>query len=377
MAIAQETMSKFRQFDRKARQTIDALPLNSKPDIREIEASILHAGAETLQLIDRLLQGEKVQLAGITDTEEHLEGYIQRVVDRHSDPQAAGQYVIIDVDRHRFLGISQLAQRDLTNDELRNIYGNHSDEVLTQAKRANKLPLTTDLGVQISFSTLPLHAIQEVNQIGTREAKLAAHITATGLTTAPESLHIIKKELQEHCHDENPQGSLGDTHIMTPFAIALTAATSTEQLDAVLRSTVNTTTQVHHTDNPTLAQTMHMHHLSPDLAQQQTSAISKTGLVGGVQEFQVIFWLQGWDGTVAGINQAELRKKFQVQEVLPISSLAVSRNLADLDQSTKLGLTVSAGLAVTATQPEQLERQLAKATNPTNLSTPIRQLYRK
>lgn len=378
MPKIKEVVLRLQDIGNRTRQVQDILPTSTQAP-QDYERTVLHAGAESLRLIDRLMNGEHVHTRPILNSEADLEDYIRRMVAKdESDPLAAGEYVVVKVGEHRFLGTASLVKRDFTIDELREAYRvdkAYPDAVIIQAKENGQLEMTEDVGVQVRFSLMPLRDIQEVTKLETRNAKLAASAAATNIMTSSEAARTLQAEFEEDCHDESPNFSIANTHFITPMAMALSAASDAAQLDRVLTATTLTTAATTGSLNPTLAETLHLHDVQRPLAQKQTQAVGETGLLGGITTDQLTFWLGGWNKVIDGLSQSGLRKTFQVEEILPENTIAVAQNLNDFESDEKLELTVVTGTALTATDAQSLEQQVNKIGNRRNLLRPVRQVF--
>ncbi len=378
MPRLKEVISRLQDVGSRAGRARDVLPTSTQVP-QDYERTVLHAGAESLQLIDRLMSGERVSTRPILDSEASLEDYIRRMVAKsEQDPLAAGEYVVVKVGEYHFLGIASLVKRDFTVDELREVYRvdkAYPDSVILQAKATGQLELTEDVGVHVHYSLMPLGAIQEVKAIGTRNAKLAASAAATNILTSAEAAQTLQAEFEEDCHDGSPNFSVANPHFITPMAMALSAASDVEQLDRVLTATTLTTAATTGNLNPTLAEAIHLHDVRRPVAQKQVYAVGETGLLGGITTDNLTFWLGGWDKVIDNLSQSGLRKTFRVEEILPETTLAMAQNLNNFNSDERRELTVVTGTALTAADSSSLERQMSKIGNRSNLLRPVRQVF--
>lgn len=374
MSSIKETVQGYLQVEDKVKGVADELPFSDTPSSKDYSSSVLHAGAETLKLIDRLTRPEGLPTRAL-NTPDALKGYIQQLIRKEKGDQlAAGTYVLVEVGKEKFLGISRLAQRELSITELQEMYGNHSQEVLLAAKSAGRLQVTKDYGIQVSFSAMPLSAIAEVQQMGNPAAKVAASATATGILTSPESAKRVESGLEEHCHNEQPQLTLGESHIVTPLALAFASATD-KNFAYMVNVTAGTTQFTHDTQNPTLGQTLHMHEVPTTVAQKQSEAVGQTGILGGMEMQSFTYWLQAWNKTVNGVHQPQLRQSFRIFEIQPEATLHIAKNLGDLSEETQLGITLTSGIALADSTPQELRKQFGKLVHPDSLSQPIRKVF--
>jgi len=378
MSNLREVVNRFQNVRERVNRVVDIFP-TLQGTTKDYEGSILQAGGESLSLIDRLTSGERVNLRSITSSENTLEAYIEKVTRQSNDGESmTGNYVVVEVHKQRFLGIARLVKRELSIPELRRIYNvgkAYDDGTIIAAKQSGQLEMTQDVGVQVSFSLMPLAAISEVHQIGTKNAKLAAHATATNILTSAESSQMLQTEFGDS-HHQDPGFLLTDIHYITPMAMALSATTEPGNLDRILLATTMTTNALHGDRAPTLATTFHMHDLPERIARDQTKAVGETGLLGGVSTSELVFWLQGWSDSIHGINQSDLRRNFGVLEVDQESSLATSQGLDELTPDQKLELTIITGVALTAPSARLLEKQVSRISDKRNLLLPVRQVFR-
>lgn len=378
MVGLREVIHRLDDVKHRVEGVTDVLPTTQGPT-QHYESAVLHAGSESLRLINRLSSGEKMNLHPITSTQASLESYIESMLRDQLNPANTGSYVVIEINRQKFLGISNLIKRELTIAELRELYrvdAAYPDQVIIDAKQQGQLEMTTDVGVQVRFSMMPLAAITEVASIGTKNSKLAAHAIATNIMTSPAASNQVQRRLEDDCHDHQPGLSLTDTHYITPMAIALSAATEAGALDNIITATTMTTAALHGDLSPTLASVMHMHDASESVARKQAVAVGETGLIGGVPTQDLAFWLQGWERKINGVSQPDLRSSFRLYEILPENSLATRESLAQLSSDEKLELTVVTGAALTAPSSEKLEAQVLKLSDQRNLFEPVSRVFK-
>lgn len=361
MPSTQEVMQRAKQVRERVAAVCDVLPTQQNLG-HDYQDAVLHAGADTLHVIDQLGRGE-APLRPLFQSKERFQKYLQQLTEQSAAANPVGEYVVITVDQHQFLGVARLVKRPLSMAELRQIYRiptTMTDQQIMDARAGGQLPLSEDLGLHVSFTSFPLQAIREVQSIGTNDARLAAHTAATSVVVAEKSLQVTQDTMMAGCHDHDPNFTAGNPHFMTPIAIALAAATTPAELDRVITATTATTAIAHGNLNPTLAEVLHLHHLPNEAAARQTTAIGQTGLVGGKETFTLAFWLHGWDGQVAGQNQPALRQRFQVAALEQAQLQLLHTGANDFSATEQLELTVVTGTALTAPSTDRLQRQIAR-----------------
>lgn len=376
-----ELFSQLREMTDGVKRVTNLLPGTEQNIADEYQHQILHAGGETLQVIDQLMNGESRLLSPVLQDTETFQDYIDRFGQQERENvDTAANYVVVTLKGQKFLGISRLVKRDLSLAELREMYElgpEYSDEVIKEAQQQEQLEISSDVGVHISFASMPLHAVSEVHREGTKSAKLAAHAAATTLLTGAEVSQKVSNEYQDHCHDEDPTFSYSQPHFITPLGIALSSATDPETLDKLLVVTAQTTAIAHGTSQPALGEVTHLHHLAAQPAEQQVRAVSESGIFGGSKTFDLTFWLLGWNSVVDGYSQAELRQQFQVDELNQRSGLLIAKGMSDLSQTERSNMTIFTGLAtVEHNNLGKLQTQVAKLHQPENLSRSVTQLFR-
>lgn len=377
---AKELFIGLRGVHDSVRRAVGMLPNTEDTIADDYTKNVLHAGAETLQLIDRVMRGEGGLLRPITNHHDQFQDYVNRFGERNQgNTTAAGEYVVVTMGDKRFLGTSQLVQRPLAISELREVYGiptTYTDEHILMAKQQGQLEVTSDIGIKVSFSAMPLHAIHEVKKDSTTNGKLAASAAATSLFTSTEYTQKAQEEYKAGCHNVSPELSYSEAHFFTPLGMALAAATDEATLDRVLSVTAGTTALIQGNTSPTFANVIHMHHTPTERAAQQVRIVSESGIIGGTNMFDLTFWLIGWDKVIDGVSQHAQRQKFQISEVRPVDALQVARGIHDLSPTQRANTTVFTGIVGTAAgHMDRLQHHMEKLSKPDNLGAPIRVLF--